>query len=309
MLMLSGGLDSRFIYATLPERPPHSGCWDCVTFGERGCDDIRIARQVVRMKPTMHHCVYLSPKDGGNFMEARRQTVWWCDGMCSIADLWYNDTLRDVASHYSVNLNGFLGDAIVGGGYLKYEGGAMFEAVESRGRKMIAIGSRLWLSMGVEQRKPFIDNGWIDYLGALDHGRLAGSRLYNRMLLQALPACYTRIAWQKTGLPLGSSYGRKAVMRVLSACRGACARAGLGVASRRRMSNYHAWVNDPENREYIVDLLAGHAAELRGHCGRRELLAKIRHCLGHPQEAREILGMVTLEFWMRHLKERRRMAV
>ena len=51
---LSGGLDSRAILAAMPNRqePIHT-----ITFGKRGCDDIRIASKVAKIKGASHHVV------------------------------------------------------------------------------------------------------------------------------------------------------------------------------------------------------------------------------------------------------------
>ncbi len=76
-LLLSGGLDSRTIYAALPEsaHPLHT-----YTFGMKGCPDDSYASQLARIRSSHHRFFELRPAD---LIHSAEQWVWITDGMCN----------------------------------------------------------------------------------------------------------------------------------------------------------------------------------------------------------------------------------
>jgi len=288
MISLSGGLDSRFILAAAPDRPPGGGDWRCFTFGERDCDDINIARQAANVKHARHQVITLSANDGGIFIEARRPAVWWCDGMISLLDIWYNDYYRRAIEGISVNLNGFLGDAVVGGSYLKEGVSSVFEEVEGRGRMMIATGLRMGLAMGVEQRLPFMDARWIDLLSGIDQSLLRGADLYHKMLLKYYPEYYDAIPWQTTGAPISAMDTAPPTQP----------------SPRRKMTDYYRWINLTSKKEYIRRLLTSSDCLLAAYLEQDVIRFMVTEGLADSKQTPLILGMVTLELWLRNVRER-----
>lgn len=315
VLLLSGGLDSRFIFAASPLTPPNKEYWDCITFGQKGCEDMRIAKKVAKLKPAKHHCIHLRHDDSGSFIKARFPAVWWLDGMTSVLDIWYNDVRLQMSSGFSVNLNGFVGCAFLDGRYFPPGSKSMFEMVESRGRKMIATGSRLLLAMGVEQRKPFMDNRFIDYIATIDHRRLANSELYNQMLMKYYPEFYKNIPWQKTGLLINTTPLRKRIARmkkwrmkrIKRSFSKVCCRFGIEylARSRKSMADYFVWVNKPNNKKYIHELLTARETELCNYIEKKELASNVDDYLGDPLKTMRLLSLVTIEIWLRHIKDKR----
>lgn len=315
VLLLSGGLDSRFIFAASPLTPPNKEYWDCITFGEKGCEDFRIAKKVAKLKPAKHHCLHLRHDDSGSFIKARLPAVWWLDGMTSVLDIWYNDERLQMSSGFSVNLNGFVGGAFFDGQYLPLGSKSMFEMVENRGRKMVATGSRLLLAMGIEQRKPFMDNRFIDYIATIDHRRLARSELYNQMLLKYYPEFYKSIPWQKSGLLINATPLRKRIARmkkrrmkpIKMSFSKMCCRLGIEYLARSRkyMADYFVWVNKPNNKKYIHELLTARETEVCNYIERKELVSNVDDYLGDPRKTWRLLSLVTIEIWLRHIKGKR----
>ena len=110
---LSGGLDSRAILASVPVdyKPLHT-----FTFGQEGCDDIKIAKKVSKIKGAQHHPLLLNAE---NWLMARINGVWKSDSSCSLLHMHGMEFHDEYKSYIDVNLNGFAGDLALGGSYLR----------------------------------------------------------------------------------------------------------------------------------------------------------------------------------------------
>jgi len=106
---LSGGLDSRAAFAAMPEGdyPIHA-----VTLGKKGCEEVRIAAAVTRVKHNaIHHVFELT---GDNWLMSRVAGVWQTDGCLNLRHM-HDFFLRGmVKQYYDVYLHG-AGGGIVGG--------------------------------------------------------------------------------------------------------------------------------------------------------------------------------------------------
>ena len=111
-LSLSGGLDSRAILAAMPENinPIHA-----MTFGKGNSRDMEIAKIVADISPSaIHHIVDLSSQ---NWLENRLKAVWWTDGQVNLIHMHGIKTWLKTRDYFSINLDGYLGGAILGGSY------------------------------------------------------------------------------------------------------------------------------------------------------------------------------------------------
>lgn len=115
-ISLSGGLDSRAIFAAVDHLyPDYKGY--AYTFGIPGCDDITIAEQVIsRSKNWQHEKFYFS---ADNWFEPRKEKIWNTDGMKDMIHMHGSEFASEIGKNIDVNLNGYLGDAVLGGSYLK----------------------------------------------------------------------------------------------------------------------------------------------------------------------------------------------
>ncbi len=286
--LLSGGLDSRAILAAVPATGRH---YEVLTFGMEGCDDVEIAREVVRRKGVAHHFCAIGPE---NWLRPRMDALWRTDGMGRILALHGAEATQAVSNMCDVLLSGFLGDATVGGSYLgsstmaayfstmcissplgmdrdrsvEYLRGIYEEdrfpldrfLVSQRGRRFINTGLTM-LSSFVEARLPFFDADFLGFVFGIPDELRRGSCIYNEMLLASFPEYFVDVPWQKTGRPISSRRRRRGtaavVRRVERALRSAARRGGIRPPSRRReYVDYRSWLRMEPGLSVLRTLLS-----------------------------------------------------
>ena len=108
-LLLSGGLDSRYLAALLvnqQETPLRTFTW-----GTPGCDDVRYAAELAKILKTQHFFFELKP----DWLQHRAaEAVCLTDGLGNVVNLHALATLEQEAQHAKVAYKGFLGDAMMG---------------------------------------------------------------------------------------------------------------------------------------------------------------------------------------------------
>jgi asparagine synthase (glutamine-hydrolysing) len=109
-ILLSGGLDSRYVLAFLWEMHL-SVPMMAITFGNPGCDDLRYARELAQHLHTPHLYYPLRP---GYLAERAEQGIQLTDGMENVVHMHTLDTLTEQVSHAPILYKGFLGDALAG---------------------------------------------------------------------------------------------------------------------------------------------------------------------------------------------------
>lgn len=109
-LMLSGGMDSRWLAATLSATCPGLITF---TFGDQDADDVRLARRVANSLGLEHRWEPLPP----NFIaDLGKEISWASDGMYSLVHAHEFPIVRDrVADEVDVVMGGFFGDVLFGG--------------------------------------------------------------------------------------------------------------------------------------------------------------------------------------------------
>ncbi len=107
-VMLSGGLDSRWIAALLAGLRPDSIAF---TFGDDASDDIRIAAQVCRALGMEHRRLVLSPT---YLADRAAEIVHIADGMYNVVHAHEYPAVASLQSEAEVLLGGFLGDLLFG---------------------------------------------------------------------------------------------------------------------------------------------------------------------------------------------------
>jgi len=191
---LSGGLDSRAIFAALPR---HCEPVQAVTFGQSGCNDMRIAETVARLRPS-HHTEQII--DSSNWLTNRAEGVWITDGQVNLLHMHGIEQIDAIPDLYDIELNGFLGDALLGGSYAASPGGEITQFL-NRGRRMIATALVIG-NLTYHTRLPFFDNDLLRLTLSIPPEERRHSRIYNDMLLTEFPEYFKSIPWQKTGIPI-----------------------------------------------------------------------------------------------------------
>jgi asparagine synthase (glutamine-hydrolysing) len=109
-LLLSGGLDSRFLLALLT-KINHSETLHTFTWGIPNCDDAKIAQELAKKTRTQHHFFELKPD---YLLHKASEAVRLTDGMANIINLHALATLDEEAEYAQIIYKGFLGDAMMG---------------------------------------------------------------------------------------------------------------------------------------------------------------------------------------------------
>lgn len=109
-ILLSGGLDSRFILPYLikhtNQNPLHAFTW-----GSRDCDDYQYAREIAHKTGVNHHFFELKPDW---LLSMASEAVRITDGMGNIVNMHALANLHEETRYSQVIYKGFLGDAMMG---------------------------------------------------------------------------------------------------------------------------------------------------------------------------------------------------
>lgn len=106
--LLSGGLDSRTIVASIHKRhyPIHT-----FTHGRPGCNDARFAQMIADKLGTNHHFFEFKPDD---MVSQAERMVYITDGMLNVIHAQRMQTYSEIAGYIDVVLHGWIGDATTG---------------------------------------------------------------------------------------------------------------------------------------------------------------------------------------------------
>jgi len=299
--LLSGGLDSRGILASMPDR---DGPLNCVTFGKMDCLDLCIARRVAEEKHATHHFVEINAE---NFLKGRAAGVWWIDGESNLFDLHVAGLLPRDREFFDIVFDGFWGDTIVGGRHIRPTGSHEIDKLNNRGRRLVINGPR-FLNTWLECRLPYCDNDLVDLAMSLPHEIRANSDVHKKMLLRNFTAFYDYIPWEHTWLPIGfprvPAQGRffrqKWIVKWFFMAFWRKVQAAYRSTS---YVDYDSWIRQEPARAFLQSILRSKSALYPEFVPREEVLLRWnRHLTGHDA-ARQILAYVTLELWLQQVFE------
>jgi asparagine synthase (glutamine-hydrolysing) len=276
-----------------PAEPIHA-----FTFGKPGCDDIRLARDVARTKGASHHVIEL---DRQNWLVERIPAVWWSDGQFNLLHMHGVESLDQQRNYYRINLNGFLGDAVLGGSYIKPGAPALTDTVDSRGRRFIIEGPALANNF-IHTRIPFFANKLMEFTCSLPMSLLAESYIYCKMLLALFPEYYTTIPWQTTGVAISCPKSVEAAFSVLRRVRGKYYRlTGQSSRSTQLFTDYAEWIRQPPACALFEDFM------LLSNPLHREYLPKLcaatlwREHVRGQDHSDQLCRILTFELWLQQL--------
>ncbi len=232
---LSGGLDSRFVLAAMPD------CGyplETITFGQRDSVDILLARKAAKIKGVKHHEYYI---DSENWLQNRLEGIWRTDGLKNMYHMHLIDAQSAMQGLFDIALNG-IGSATISDAYIsefnlgekrkefdkpikknflarcyhvdedllgdisefenlnKYN----YFFLENESRRFSNEGIRL-SSTFVHNRMPFFDNDFVEFVLALPEAMKYNWSFYFKVLLKTYPDYFDRIAWSHTGMPISCS--------------------------------------------------------------------------------------------------------
>ncbi len=299
-ITLSGGLDSRAILAAVPEdyKPLHT-----FTFGQEGCDDIKIASKASKIKGAEHHALKL---DSDNWLLPRISGIWKSDASFSLLHMHGMEFYDEYKRYMDFNLNGFLGDAILGGSYISKNQSVEYK-VRNRGRRFInqaLILGKSWLM----HRRPFFDNDLICLMLSIPEGLRRDSYIYNKMLLNSFPEYYNNIPWQKTGYPI--SYPDKFVKlitfknRVINKLKRESRRLGFNFKDSRNYTDYPEWIRQEPAKSFFEKMLLSKNALYPEYVDRNTIQEYVSNHMGKKANYHnELCLALTFELWLQQIFE------
>lgn len=324
-ISLSGGLDSRAILASVYKKKPVT-----YTFGLEDSRDVQIARQVSRKAGVKH--LYFDIRTD-HWLERRFQSVWRTDGMENMYHFHFSHIIEQIAESIDVNLNGFLGDAVLGGSYLgktkrrflntrisseiarSYYGeyaelcdpsDPYFDLdkidpylIYNRGRRLINMGTED-NAKTIPQRLPFFENKLIEFAYSLDDEYRFTSKVYNSALMRKYGDFYATIPNASTGVPLAEdpSLKQQAIKnfnRYLNMFR-----YKLGIPTS--YTDVYNWIKQPDTAALITKILDPQKALYRQFRNVNYIEQYLHpHINRRMNFSKQIMGALTLEIWLQQV--------
>jgi len=332
-IALSGGLDSRAILAAVPEDYESLHTF---TFGQEGCDEIKIARKASDIKGAKHHAFKLN---SNNWFMPRINGVWKSDGSLNLLHMHGIEFYDEYKSYIDFSLNGFAGDIVLGGSYLgKFN---LDEKIDSLIVKNITLseveisdfnnwyminktdpyfinnrvrrftnGGLILLAKLIEVRMPFWSNKLIDFIYSIPDLLRYDNYIYNKMLLITFPDYYIKIPWQKTGFPI--SYPKRFVElaklknRVVNRLKRKSKRLGFNFKNLRDYANYSAWTRHEPAWSFLEEVLLSKDAMYPEYIDKNKVHTYIRnHIERNANYHNELCLALTFELWLQQVFERK----
>ncbi|MDT5271969.1 MAG: hypothetical protein QOH49_4155 [Acidobacteriota bacterium] len=297
-LTLSGGLDSRVILAAMPEG---GAAVHAVTFGKRGCDDVRIAAQAARVRGAEHHVTEMSSE---GWLAPRLGGVWATDGQLNLMHMHVAAAAPLVRQLFDVNLDGFLGDATIGGSYIGSHGRDVIGNLDSRGRRFISLGPAA-LRPFAETRLPFFDNQFLELAMSAPESLRKDSCLYHKMLLLTFPEYFRDIPWQSTGAPITWPRREASKRSLLGEKRERLIEVldyyGLRLRPARSYADYANWLRREPARSFCGALLGDASALYADYVPRERAGAVLASHMKGRDRSEELGRFITFEIWLRQV--------
>jgi asparagine synthase (glutamine-hydrolysing) len=295
---LSGGLDTRAIIAASPADRPVS----CVTFGSAACLDLAFARRAARIRGASHHFMEI---DAENFFKGRAAGAWWLDAQSNVLDLHVAILLSRGRDLFDILFDGFWGDVIVGGRYVRPDAPNDAPKINNRSRRYMISGPR-FLNNWLDYRLPFADNDIVDLAISLPTEVRGIQNVYKKMLLRHFAPFYKSIPWLHTSLRIGYPvvpnqgivFKHKWILKwYLDAIWRRIP------AAFRFMSyvDYDSWVRRDPARSLVETILQSKGAIYPDFVPRTDVDTLWRQHLAGRNQAREVFAYLTLELWLQQV--------
>lgn len=280
-ITLSGGLDSRFIFANIPEQ---TKSFTAITRGMINSGDIKLAKQVTSLRDDCQHIIKHLNQD--NWINNRIDGVIATSGQKNLFDMNALGSLPMHKDYFDINLDGAGGDGVFTGGGIKFENKNdlydtfqktyyrnkitdakksieklidYYKSIESdqhfyiyeRIRRFTVFGSILGHDYGIITRFPFLDNELQDYFYQLS-GDFDANNLYLNMLVEYYPNYFKSIDTLDTGTRLYKSTQLNFIAKAINRLQ-----EKIGYQKYiRRYHNYPKWLREGDTAiidKYILD--------------------------------------------------------
>lgn len=296
-LGLSGGLDSRAIFAALPER---ISSVPLVTFGKAGCGDIIIAQRVAKLRSSTHHILQINQH---NWLDNRCEGIWWLDAQINMLHTHGIEQIDLIRTWYDIELNGFLGGAHLGGVYCSDKINE-YELFKNRGRRFIAAGLTL-SNIFYHTRIPFFDNQLMELIMSIPARFRKDAFIYSKMLISAFPQYYESIPWQSTSLPISFTGLHWNLFRKFHKYLRALIRRIPWMVDSESYTNYPEWIRNGKARELFDNIVINKDALINNYVDPLRIKKDVQSHMSGKNKS-EVLGLyLTFEIWLQQFFNKR----
>jgi asparagine synthase (glutamine-hydrolysing) len=300
---LSGGLDSRAILAAMPE---HGAPIHAVTFGKRGCEDIRIAAMAAKLKGAEHHVFEINEN---NWLAPRITGVWFTDGQFNLLHMHDVESTLFYRNMFDISLNGMAGDGIWGGSFLKKQSqhfNNYGDPYGYRGRKFIILGPKLTSNvLGV--RLPFFDNKLLESILAIPEKYRKKSNIYNRSLLKVFRDFFNTIPWQKTGFPISMNPQMVTALVTMKKIKGKVFRlirkyCPYNYQETTSYTDYNSWLKGEPATTYFYNMLSNKNSIYTDYISHTKVTSELEaHLEGKANYSDKLCRYLTFELWLQQV--------
>jgi asparagine synthase (glutamine-hydrolysing) len=322
-LFLSGGLDSRAMLAAMPEhaKPIHA-----VTFGKKGCNDIRFAEMAAKVKGAFLHTFEINEK---NWLMPRLQGIWLSDGHINLLHMHGIEENETITGIFRTHLNSVASNPIRGcylqkftdrkslacylgcnpeliNNYDDYSqlGTTDFYILQNKVRRHTYGANYL---QTIEVRNPFYDNKFMEFNYSLPDALRFKSRIFKKMFLKTFPVFYKKIPWQKTGTPISwpdtlvnafqfPRTVKSELFRVLS-------RFGFKYNNPKSYTDYPNWIRQDPARSFFESMLTNQKALYTEYIPEERVHNKLIKHLSGENHAEVLCRYLTFELWLQQVFE------
>lgn len=258
-----------------------------------------------KIKGVTHHVIPLSCE---KWMVGRVPGIWYTDGQKNLLHMQAVTEAEKQREYYRINLNGFLGDAVLGGSYLHDRRWSVAEKINNRGRRFINEGVRL-INCFFHNRLPFFDNALMEFTFSIPESLRSHSLIYNRMLLKTFPALYRAVPWQTTGVPISYppllALGVRKFRGGVDRLAGLSGRIGVSAKTPHRFADYDIWLRNDPAQSFFNKVLFSPSA-LYPHYVPHAQITRLwtEHAKG-AQRAEKLALILTFELWLQQVYEKK----
>ena len=299
-LKLSGGCDSRAVLAAMPGRgyPLHA-----VTFGKKGCPDIRIAASAARVKGAVHCIVEANQL---NWFMLRVRGVWKTDGHLNLLHMHDIGALPQMKELFDISLGGRLASLSIGASYLGKSHMNEIKKIQNRGRRFITLGDETD-DLYLKPRNPFTDKNLTRFSKAIPRSLRRNAYIYHKMLVNTFPEYFRTIPWEAIGIPIswpshivrGIQFSQRVKYRLLREL----SRVGFWEKDPHRYADYSRWIRQEPVRSFIDALLRDPGALYREYISRDQVLNDWERHLNGRNRADQLCRYLTFEVWLQQVFE------
>lgn len=325
-LLLSGGLDSRTILAALPE---NGYSLDVLTFGKKGCDDIRIAVMAAKKKNAAHHIFIL---DSNNWLRPRLNGVWATDGQMDLMHMHGIEASERMRDLFDVALDGFAGDLILGGSYIGSRTDWLDSAInkeiaskvmrcspdlipelsgysdlnkidffflQNRVRRFTLEGTyRLDL---IQHRMPFYDNKLMEFIYSLPDKLRFEHNIYKCFVLRKFPDFFKAIPWQKTGLPINSPFFIEFLWNFRKRIFNKLIRIGIKLNKNHGYTDYPDWIREEPAKIFFKQVLVNPNALYPEYVSFKKVSFDLDSHFNGKDRSENLCRYLTFEIWLQQV--------